>query len=255
MLMIFKFYFTCGPAAPTVTDVEVTMPTGRKTMANEAGNDAVTIDLYWSFRSPYSYLALHHVRSLERSYGVRWSIRIVRPLAIRTPDFFKRMDPLWRPYLLIDTQRAAEQLGMPFKRPSPDPVVQDPATLEISPVQPHIHRLTSLGAEATMRGRALPFIIEVSDLLWSGRVIGWNEGDHLAQAAARAGLDLADMEAAIGQNPAVRDRLVEDNERDLRAAGHWGVPTFVLDGEPFFGQDHASVLAWRLEQRRKAQAA
>ena len=212
------------------------------------------VDLYWSFRSPYSYLALHHVRALEKSHSVRWNIKVVRPLAMRTPDFFKRMDPLWRPYLLIDTQRVAEQLGMPFKRPTPDPIVQDARTLEIAPEQPYIHRLTRLGAEATIRGRALPFVEAVSDLLWNGRVTGWNEGDHLAQAAARAGLELAEMEEAIAQDPSARDRLVENHESDLRAAGHWGVPTFVLDGEPFFGQDHVPLLLWRLEQRRKSEA-
>lgn len=222
--------------------------------ASKAGTEAATVDLYWSFRSPYSYLALHHVRALTQSHGVSWNVRIVRPLAIRTPDFFKRMDPLWRPYLLIDTKRIAECLGMPFKRPTPDPVVQDPVTLEISDEQPYIHRLTRLGAEATLRGRALPFIQEVSNLLWSGEVIGWNEGDHLARAAARAGLDLAEMEAAIAQDPAARDRLVEGHEAGLRAAGHWGVPTFVLDGEPFYGQDRVPLLAWRLEQRARSRA-
>ena len=29
----------------------------------------LSVDLYWSFRSPYSYLALHHVRALSRAYA------------------------------------------------------------------------------------------------------------------------------------------------------------------------------------------
>jgi 2-hydroxychromene-2-carboxylate isomerase len=208
-----------------------------------------TIDLYWSFRSPYSYLALHHVRALSASHDVQWNVRIVRPLAIRTPDFFRRMDPLWRPYLLIDTKRIAEQLGMPFQRPTPDPVDQDPVTLVIAEHQPLIHRLNRLGAEATLRGRALPFIDAVSDLLWNGRVVGWDRGDHLARAAQRAGLDLAAMEASIAADPQARDRLIDGHEAALQAAGHWGVPTFVLDGEPFFGQDRLPALLWRLARR------
>ncbi|MBN9426094.1 MAG: DsbA family protein [Burkholderiales bacterium] len=208
-----------------------------------------TIDLYWSFRSPYSYLALHHVRALTASHGLRWNVKIVRPLAIRTPDFFSREDPLWRPYLLIDTKRIAESLGMPFARPTPDPVVQDPVTLEIAEHQPYIHWLNRLGAEATLQGKALPFIDQVSDLLWNGRVVGWHEGDHLAHAAARAGLDLQQMQAAIAADPVARDRLLEEHETQLRAAGHWGVPTFVLDGEAFFGQDRVPLLLWRLSQR------
>jgi len=42
------------------------------------------------------------------------------------------------------------------------------------------------------------------------------------------------------------DTLIHQHDKDLRAAGHWGVPTFVLNGEPFFGQDRIDALAWRL---------
>jgi 2-hydroxychromene-2-carboxylate isomerase len=209
------------------------------------------VDLFWSFRSPYSYLALHHVRKLAAANEVQWNVRIVRPLAIRTPDFFRRMDPLWRPYLLIDTKRISEQLGMPFARPTPDPVTQDPRTLVISDEQPYIHRLNRLGAEATLRGRALEFINEVSDLLWNGKVVGWDQGDHLAKAVARAGLNLREMEADIESDTRRRDLLIEQNETDLRAAGHWGVPTFVFEGEPFFGQDRLDLMRWRIAQKRE----
>ena len=34
----------------------------------------------------------------------------------------------------------------------------------------------------------------------------------------------------------------------LSEAGHWGVPTLVFDGEPFFGQDRLALLEWRLGQ-------
>jgi 2-hydroxychromene-2-carboxylate isomerase len=182
-------------------------------------------ELYWSFRSPYSYLALPRVRRLAAEYRLQWSVRLVYPLAMRTPDYFRHMNPLARPYFFRDTQRVADYLGMSFRRPVPDPIVQDPITLEIAPSQPYIHRLTLLGAEATLRGKALPFIDEVARLLWDGTVTGWDEGEHLARAAARAGLDLE------------------------RAAGHWGVPLFVFDGESFFGQDRIDVLLWRMKQK------
>ncbi|MEX0604444.1 MAG: DsbA family protein [Marinobacter sp.] len=43
-------------------------------------------------------------------------------------------------------------------------------------------------------------------------------------------------------------REIEDNQQMLADAGHWGVPTFVVDGEPFFGQDRIDTLKWRLDQ-------
>ena len=40
-------------------------------------------------------------------------------------------------------------------------------------------------------------------------------------------------------------RLAED-DRSLKATGHWGVPTMVFNGEPFCGQDRFDMLVWRL---------
>ncbi len=35
----------------------------------------------------------------------------------------------------------------------------------------------------------------------------------------------------------------------LNAAGHWGVPTLVFEGEPFFGQDRIDMALWRMKQK------
>ena len=35
---------------------------------------------------------------------------------------------------------------------------------------------------------------------------------------------------------------IEANQASLEAAGHWGVPTMVFQGEPFFGQDRIDTL-------------
>jgi len=97
------------------------------------------------------------------------------------------------------------------------------------------------------RGHGLAFIHEVGQLTFGG-VKGWHEGDHLAGAAARAGLDLAEMDAAITSDPASYEAEIERNEADQKAAGHWGVPLMVFRGEPFFGQDRIDVLAWRMQK-------
>ena len=213
------------------------------------GRMELQAQLYWSFRSPYSYLAMGRVLAMARDYAMRWDVRIVYPLAIRKAEHFARLDPLHRPYFNRDCIRVAEHLGVPFRRPVPDPIVQDPVTLAISPEQPYIRRLTLLGAEATLRERALPFIDEVSRLIWDGSVDNWHEGDHLARAAQRAGLDFASMERDVAADPARREALIQKNQADQRAAGHWGVPLFVFQGEPFFGQDRLDTLLWRMKQK------
>ncbi len=209
---------------------------------------SLSFDLYWSFRSPYSYLATGRIVDLVRDYDVECVVRPVYPIAIRTPDFFDKVNPMWPPYLLRDTQRIAQMEGIPYAWPRPDPVVQDFANRTIPKEQPYIHRLTRLGVAACEAGRGLPFIDEVSRTIWGSDIEGWHEGDHLARATERAGLDLAELDARIEADPDHFEAAIERNQADHQAAGHWGVPTMVFDGEPFFGQDRLSHLVWRLEQ-------
>jgi 2-hydroxychromene-2-carboxylate isomerase len=209
---------------------------------------ALAVDVFWSFRSPYSYLATPRLVALARDYDLDVRVRVVLPIAVRIAGFFDRVNPLWPPYLMRDTMRIAQFHDIPYMWPRPDPIVQDYATRQVAAEQPYIFRLTRLGVEAAERGRGLPFVAEVSRVIWGGGVEGWHEGTHLADAARRAGLDLAAMDAAIVADPAKYDAVIEQNQRDLEAAGHWGVPTMVFEGEPFFGQDRIDLLLWRLQQ-------
>jgi len=207
----------------------------------------LSIDLFWSFRSPYSYLATGRLVEWQQRHALDVRARPVLPLAVRTPEFFERVNPLFPRYLVRDIMRVGEFLGIPIRWPRPDPVVMGPDG-RYPAEQPYIHRLTRLGVAAAERGRGLAFLDEVSKLIWDGSVEGWNEGTHLAEASARAGLDLAELDRAIEQDPGHFVDVIEANQKDLEAAGHWGVPTMVFEGEPFFGQDRLDLLRWRLER-------
>lgn len=209
----------------------------------------LTYQLYWSFRSPFSYLATPRLFEFEREYDVACEVRVVYPTAVRAPEFFDQVNPLWLPYFLKDMLRSAEYLGLELAWPRPDPVVMDPATRKYAVEQPYIHRLTRLGQAAEEAGRGLAFLYEVSRVLWSPAVSDWTAGDHLAQAASRAGLDLAALDAAIAADPQRYEEAIQANQRAQAGAGHWGVPLMVFEGEPFFGQDRFDMLRWRMTQR------
>ena len=208
------------------------------------------VELYYSYRSPYSYLAIGRLKRWAEEEGIHIAVRPVLPLAIRSPEFFHKVNPLFVPYLWRDTHRVAEYLGIPFKWPTPDPVVMDGEHRHIPKEQPYIHRLTRLGVEAELRGKGLDFTHEVATVIWSGAVEGWDQGDYLANAGARAGLDLAGMDAAIAAEPQKYIDIIEANQKAHQEAGHWGVPTMVFEGEPFFGQDRIDLLKWRLGRKR-----
>jgi len=209
----------------------------------------LSFDLFWSFRSPYSYLATPRLVEMEREYDLSIAVRPVYPLAVRSGDFFEKQNPLWIPYLMRDTYRVSQMLGLPYRWPRPDPVVIDPTTRAGVAEQPYIHRLTRLGCAAAEAGRGLPFLTEVSALIWSGTVDGWHQGDHLAQAASRAGVDLATLDAKIAAEPDRYEAIIRANQKAHQESGHWGVPTCAFEGEPFFGQDRLDALLWRMKQR------
>ncbi len=214
----------------------------------------LTAELYWSFRSPYSYLATKRIRELARTRTVDIAVRPVYPIAIRSPEFFDKVNPLWLPYVLRDCARLAEDLGLPFAMPDPDPVVMNMATREISADQPHIRRITWLGLAAARRGRGLAFIDEASSAIWGG-LKDWHLPDRMAQIAARAGLDLRDLEADIAGRDDALEAEVAANQAALEKAGHWGVPCLVFEGEPFFGQDRIDLAVRRMERRGLADRA
>ena len=124
------------------------------------------------------------------------------------------------------------------------------APLNIPKDQPYIHRLPRLGVEAARRGRSLAFTHEVSTLIWSGAVKDWSEGEHLAEAVARAGLDLEELDQVVIEDAEALDQIIEDNRAAHEASGHWGVPTMVYNKEPFFGQDRIELLKWRVANNR-----
>ena len=175
----------------------------------------LSVDLFFSFRSPYSYLALPRTMQLVADYDLAVNLRPVYPLAVRVPGFFKKTNPQFLRYVAIDSVRVAKHANIPFRFPRPDPIVQDMTTLDVAGHQPYIHRLTRLGAAAQLEGRSLAFTDAISRVLWDGSVT----------------------------------RVIAGNEQDHAASGHWGVPTFAFENEPFFGQDRIELLVWRMESK------
>ncbi|MEX1154107.1 2-hydroxychromene-2-carboxylate isomerase [Parvibaculum sp.] len=207
----------------------------------------LSYDLFWSFRSPYSYLVTPRLVAFERDRDVKCNVRPVYPIAVRIEGFFKQVNPMWPPYLLKDTARIAEMEGLPYAWPSPDPIVMDMKTGVVPKEQPYIHRLTRAGALAAERGKGLAFLNEVSTLIFGGTK-NWHEGNHLRGAAARAGLDMDELDEVAAREADRLEAVIAANEAAQKAAGHWGVPLMVFEGEPFFGQDRLSHLKWRMEQ-------
>ena len=205
---------------------------------------SLSFDLFWSFRSPYCYLAGPRLRAITRDYDVTCRVHPVYPHALRMPELLAARPDGWLDHFKTDIARTAAFLGMPIAWPRPDPVI----TAQGVPVadQPHTQRLTRLGVAADQVGAGLDFLCEIGALMWSPQTSDWTAPGLLDAAVRRAGLSLVELDAAIAGAPERFDAIIESNQTAQRAAGHWGVPLMVFQGEAFFGQDRIDQLVWRM---------
>jgi 2-hydroxychromene-2-carboxylate isomerase len=79
----------------------------------------LTVELFFSFRSPYSYLALPKTLKLVADYDAAVKLRPVYPLAVRVPGFFKKTNPQFLPYVALDSSRVAQRETFPTAFPVP----------------------------------------------------------------------------------------------------------------------------------------
>ncbi len=208
-----------------------------------------SVDVFWSYRSPYCYLTLDRFVDWRRAFEVTINIRPVYPMAVRDPSFFANINRKYRPYHTNDYHRIGDMLGMPVRKPVPDPIVMDNEKYEISDVQPHIARLTRTGVAAQKRGKCFEFTDAMMRTIWDGATDDWNTDAHYAAAIEKAGMNADEVMAEVAEQGEMLEGMIADNQKAFDDAVHWGVPCMVFDDETFYGQDRMDVLLWRMKQK------
>lgn len=197
-----------------------------------------TVDVYFDYSSPFAYLGTTQIERVAREAGgaVRYRPFLLGALfkAIGTPLVpLDGMSEPKRRYQRLDLERWADHWGVPFTFNSTFPL----RTVEAL-------RLTLLAP----RERRSAVIHRVMRAAW---VDGEDVGDRevLGRCAREAALD-----------PSLLDRTSEAKEA-LKAAtdeaiaiGCPGAPSFVVDGELYWGQDRLGFVQAALEGRPPAGA-
>lgn len=206
-----------------------------------------TVEVYWSHQSPYCYFALDRVLALKEREDVDVVLRPVLPGVIRDPNTFGDRDEREQRYFLLDVRRTADFLGLPYDEARPYPVEFLPGTLyRAAERQPRVFHLYRLTAAAIEIGQGWTFLDRISRLIWDGSTENWHEERVLRSAVESAGLDYDDLAARADAGKSGYERQLAENREAMLRAGHWGVPLFVFDAEPFYGQDRFDQLVWRL---------
>lgn len=186
---------------------------------------------YFSFRSPYSWLAFERVERAFSDMPVE-----LQYLPVFPPPNFPN-DPTAVPnklkYILQDVARQAEAYGLSVKPPE---------VLDTEWVRPHA---AFIAAKDLGKGHA--FGLAMSRARFCE---GLNVGDDavVSAIAERLGLDARAIVAAC-DDVAYQTRVVEGMIQGATEDSIFGVPLFVYRGEPFWGNDR---IEWVLRAIRKA---
>jgi 2-hydroxychromene-2-carboxylate isomerase len=218
------------------------------------------VDVFYSMRSPYSYLSLFRLAYLHSCYNVNVNIKVIFPVAARTakPGQKSAIGGRWYfwSYTINDAKRSARYEGIPFRMFNPDPILADTyppwsGTQITAPMdkQPYITWLVRLGNAAQLEGKALEYCLAVSPFIFGAQCpIG--EWPFHVEAAFNSvdGLNYNETIKDINANPDKYDAVWQKNQEEFQMTGQGGVPTMSFNGEPFFGQDRFNQFFWRLRE-------
>lgn len=170
----------------------------------------VSVDWYFDFVSPFSYLALHRLEGLEICYKPVLFAGLLNHFGQKGPAEI----PAKRRWTYRWCEWWAAELGVPFRFPAAHP---------FNPLQ-HLRLSIALGNRPDAVRR-------IFDSIWT------------TGADAAAGFPALCRELNVGEEAlqAAKD-VLRKNTEEAAARGVFGVPAFVADGEVFWGADSLDFL-------------
>ena len=182
------------------------------------------LEFFYSFRSPYSYLAAVELERFQRDWPTGVEVRPVLPMAMRNLS----VPRVKRLYTIRDVKREADRLGVPFGK------IADP-------LGDGARRCLQVFPLADGTEQQLAFLTSASRGVFADGIdVATDEG--LRYVVERAGIPWTDAAALINAS-APPPEYAERNRLHLLESGLWGVPCYRL-GPTFgaWGQDRFWML-------------
>jgi 2-hydroxychromene-2-carboxylate isomerase len=178
-----------------------------------------SIDWYFDFVSPYSYICLHRLQGMNVSYKPVLFAGLLNHFGQKGPAEI----PAKRKWTYRWCHWWAKELGVPFRFPASHPF------------NPLHHLRLALVCDASPDA-----VRRIFDSIW---VSGEEATDpaKFSKLCAELGVDPAQLST-------VKDELRKNTDH-AAARGVFGVPSFVVDGEVFWGADSIGFLKAFLADR------
>ena len=214
--------------APRIASIRQVMEPSLPVRPPSAGRELPPLELFHSFRSPYSYLSLTRLFRIADAFGVAVRIRPVMPMVMRGMQVPR---PKLK-YIIADATREARRLGIPFGKMA-------------DPVGTGVERLQAAFHYARGEHRERDFVVAAGRAVWSkGIDVSTDEG--LRKVTAKTGLFWPDVLKAIEADEWRAE--TEANRAAMMKSGSWGVPTVRIGDWVCWGQDRDWLVARHLEE-------
>ncbi len=186
------------------------------------------LEMFISFRSPYSYLATRRVMAIADAFGLELVIRPVLPMVMRQMQVPRNK----LAYIVFDASREARRRGVPFGE------IADP-------LGSGIERCHAVFSYARNERRERDYVIAVGEAIWAHGVdVSTDAG--MREVADRSGLFWPEVVDAMKRDE-WRD-IAEENRASMMDSGCWGVPTMRIGDFVVWGQDRDWLLVRHLEE-------
>jgi 2-hydroxychromene-2-carboxylate isomerase len=213
---------------------------GPLVLATDKHKPTLALEVWFSYRSPYSYLALEQLARKPALHGVPVMLRPIKPMVTRG----HKLATAKLTYILADAKREADRLEVPFGE------VCDPLGKGVDACLAISHHLLQRGGPA---GPAGPTGQDALLTFARSALRGaWAEARDLAEyvdlraVVERAELPWAEASRWIADPEAQATAVA--NATDLETIGLWGVPSFRVGDLWLWGQDRLPIILDRLRR-------
>jgi 2-hydroxychromene-2-carboxylate isomerase len=195
----------------------------------------VPLRFFFSFRSPYSYLALARLAPLLEARPIELSLAPVLPMVMRGLP----VPRVKRSHIGWDAAREAQRHGVPFGR-------------ICDPLGPGVERCLAVAHAAEEEGKLLEFTLSAMRGIWA-EAADLATDEELSRVALRGGLSQETVARALGARR--YEAWLEGHREALLELGIWGVPSFEVGARAFWGQDRLPLVLAEVDRLAVAQAA
>ena len=217
-----------GADTARLASIRQAMQTALPIAPPSAAQELPPLELFFSFRSPYSYLCFERVFRIADSFRLKLNLRPVLPMVMRGMQVPREK----MAYIATDTSREARRLGIPFGH------IADP-------VGKGVERCLAVFYYAESEKRERDFLLQAGRAIWS-RATDVASDAGMREVAGQCGLFWPDVLAAM-EDDTWRTK-VEQNRVAMFDSGCWGVPTIRLGDFVVWGQDRDWLLARHIEE-------